>query len=178
MPLSNLPPVKPSANSATGKARASKADVRAQDRVEALTGFGMLAQVPLLATKQYADAGTITQYWPGVAKEIATLADTQPAIAKVIDPLLQVGPYAALITAALPMIMQLAVNHKMMPAGAMGTVPGTLIGAQVEAGLAQQEIEALRAQREAEKAAEAMRREIAEQRAGLEHDIPAEYPAE
>lgn len=130
-------------------------------REEALNGFGQIGQVPLLAFKMYADVGAMSLHWPNIAKELAALADTQEPIAAVIDPLIKVGPYTALITAVLPLAMQVAVNHGKAPAGAMGTVPATTLTAQVETGLAMAELEALKMQQEAEKAAAEMREEIA-----------------
>jgi hypothetical protein len=114
----------------------------------------------LLATKQYADAGAIGLHWPNVAEELATLAESQPAIAKFIDPLIKAGPYTGLVMAILPFAAQIAVNHGRISAGAMGTQPGNSLSAQVEASLAQAEMEALSAQLAAEKAAQALRDEI------------------
>lgn len=160
MPITdNAPPVrtaapKPARESATLKARS-----------DALCGFGQLAQVPLMATKQYADVGTITAHWPGVAHEIAKLADSQPKIAQLIDPLLQVGPYTGLITALLPFVLQIAVNHKAVAPGAMGTVHPDTIAAQVEAQIAKGELEALKIQMQSEREAHEVRQQIAVERA-------------
>jgi len=49
----------------------------------------------------------------------------------------------------------------------MGTVPGESLAAQIETAMVQQELEALRTQRDAEKAAAALRAEIAEGREQL-----------
>jgi hypothetical protein len=127
----------------------------------------MFAQLPLLATKQYADAGAITQYWPTIAKELAELAETQEPIARVIDPLLQVGPFAGLIAAVLPLAMQLAVNHGRIKPGALGTVPATTLASQVETSMALQDLQAAQLQLEAEKQAAAAKQEINEARAKL-----------
>ena len=167
MPITNAPP--PVVRNATisSKSKTVKVSNVEADRTKALAGLGQLAQVPLLATKQYADAGAVSLYWPNVAKEIAVLADTNEQVAKLIDPLIQVGPYTALIAAVLPFVMQIAVNHKLVAAGAMGTVPGESLAAQIETAMVQQELEALRTQRDAEKAAQALRQEIAESRQEL-----------
>jgi hypothetical protein len=110
--------------------------------------------------RQYADAGTIGLHWPNISEELATLAETQPVIANFVDPLIKVGPYTGLVMAILPFFTQIAVNHGRIPAGAMGTQPGNSIAAQVEASLAQAEMESLTAQLQAEKAAQALRDEI------------------
>lgn len=172
MPITNAPPLIGGNKKTTPvKKSTSKND----DRREALEGLGQLAQVPLIATKQFADAGAIGIYWPNVSKELANLADSQDAIAKVIDPLLKVGPYTGLVTALLPFLMQIAVNHGRVAPGAMGTVPASMLSAQIETRLANAELEALRMQREAEKAAAEMRAEIELNRAAMtveNHDSP------
>jgi len=63
--------------------------------------------------------------------------------------------------------MQIAVNHGRVAAGAMGTVPANSLAAQVEAGLAQAEMEALQTQLQAEQAAQAMRDQIRQQRKSM-----------
>src|SRR5580700_8256470 len=110
MPITSAPP--PPRNTANiSGASPSKATPRVtKEREEAVAQLGMFAQVPLIATKQLADAATIGIHWPKISHEVAVLAETQESIANVIDPLMKVGPYAALIAAALPMLMQLAVN--------------------------------------------------------------------
>lgn len=138
-----------------------------EQRQEAVNGLGQLAQVPLLATKQYADAGAVGLYWPNIAKEIAELAESQPAIAGVIDPIMKVGPYTGLVAAMLPFFMQIAVNHGRVAPGSMGTVPASTLEAQIKTSMAQAELEALTIQRQAEEAARAMREEIAESRQKL-----------
>lgn len=138
-----------------------------EERKEAVEGLGQLAQVPLIATKQFADAATVGIHWPNVAKEISALADSQEAIARVIDPLIKIGPYTGLVTAVLPMLMQFAVNHGRVAAGAMGTVPANSLAAQMEASLAQVELEAMTQQLEAEKAAQQMRDQIKRQRKAM-----------
>jgi hypothetical protein len=137
------------------------------ERTDALNGLGQLAQVPLIATKQYADAGAVGLHWPDVAKEIAKLADSEPRIAQLIDPLIKVGPYTGLVAAVLPFMLQIGVNHGRVQAGVMGTVPGSTLDAQVQSSLAKAELEALTVQNEAEKAVAAMREEIIQSRRAL-----------
>lgn len=163
MPIVNAPPpvVKKTASSVQ---RVAKESQLTKDRADALNGLGQLLQVPLIATKQHADAGAVSLYWPNIASEVAKLAESQPAIAKLIDPLIQIGPYTGLVMAVLPFVLQLGVNHKMVQPGAMGTVPAITLSSQVEASLAKQELEALTVQRDAEKASAALRQEIEESR--------------
>jgi hypothetical protein len=106
-------------------------------------------------------------YWPNVAQELANLADSQEQVAKFIDPLIQIGPYTGLIAAVLPLIMQIGVNHGVLAPGGMGTVPASTLSAQVETGMAEQELQALQVQLQAEKAAQALRAEIAQSRRAM-----------
>jgi hypothetical protein len=148
----------------TSNARANAKKPIKEQRKDALDGLGQLAQVPLLATKQFADAGAVGVHWPNISKELSELAESQPAIASVIDPLIKVGPYTGLVAAILPFFMQIAVNHGRVTAGAMGTVPANALAAQIEASLAAAEMEALQSQLEAEKAAQQIRDRIKQQR--------------
>ena len=165
MPITNAPP--PISGTKRSTAAPKKSTSVKQDRKEALEGFGQLAQVPLIATKQYADVGAFSVHWPNVAREVAELAESQPVIANVIDPLIKIGPYTGLVAAILPFVMQIAVNHGRVAAGALGTVPANSLAAQVEAGLAQAEIEALQTQLQAEQAAQKMRDQIKAQRKAM-----------
>lgn len=148
------------------KAPTKKLSIKEQ-RTEAVAGLGQLAQVPLLAMKQYADAGAIGLYWPGISKEIAELAESQEAIAGVIDPLMKIGPYTGLVAAILPFFMQIAVNHGRVAPGSMGTVPASTLEAQIKTAMAQAELEALKTQQQAEQAARALRDEMEESRKAL-----------
>jgi hypothetical protein len=165
MPIvSEPPPIGGQKSSARNTSSTSKKKTIQEERQEALDGFGQIAQVPLLMTKQFADVGALSLHWPNVAKEIAALADSQEVIARVIDPLIKVGPYTGLVAAILPFAMQIAVNHGRVAAGAMGTVPGNALAAQVEAGLAQEEMNALKLQLQAEQEAQELRADIARAR--------------
>ena len=163
MPFTSAPPppVKKTAP------RSVKESSVLNERTDALNGIAQIVQLPLIAIHWYADVGALTIHWPNVAREVATLAESQEKIAALIDPLIRIGPYTALIAAGLPLVMQVAVNHGTMPAGAMGTVPATALAAQVETAMAQQELESLRLQMEAEKAAAVMRSEIEKSRRAM-----------
>lgn len=139
--------------------RPAKADVT-RARAEALAGLGQIAQVPLIAARQTADAGAVAMHWPKVSQELAELAAKDDRVAKLIDPLMQAGPYAGLITAVLPLIMQLCVNHGIAQAGVMGTVPAATLASQMDTALAQAHLEALTVQRDAEEQARKLREEI------------------
>lgn len=176
MPIvDNTPPPSrstPNISSGSGPRKVSTPKVTAE-REEMVAQLGMFAQVPLMATKQFADAGAIGIYWPKIAKEVAKLAETEEAVANVIDPLIRVGPYAGLIAAVLPLAMQIAVNHNRIKPGAMGTVPAVSLASQVESAMAQEELRAMRQQLEAEREAAAIRAEIENERKAMQaNNVP------
>jgi hypothetical protein len=88
-----------------------------------------LGQGLLLLTRQYADAATVGTHFPNVARELANLAENYDQLAKPIDLLIQIGPFGALIAAAMPMVMQLAANHNLIDAtsGLGGVVPPKML---------------------------------------------------
>jgi hypothetical protein len=168
MPVISAPPPR---KTVTRPAAPVKESELTRDRREALAGFGQLAQVPLIALRQFADAGAVGQYVPAIAGELAKLAETQEQVAAFIDPLIKVGPYTGLVAVVLPFLLQIGVNHNRVPAGAMGTVPASTLSAVVETQLAQQELEALTLQKQAEEKAELMREEIAENRRRMQDKL-------
>lgn len=131
-------------------------------REEGLNGLAQIGQGIALALRQYADAATLGTHFPPVASELAKLADHYDVIAKPIDLLIQVGPFGALIAAAMPLVTQLAVNHRMAPAGMMGTVPPETLSAQMQAQMMRMQAEMMRQQALAVKEMEAAKQEIAD----------------
>jgi len=160
MPFTNDSTPPSGAQNRSSRPKTTKIPASRAARTEAINGLGQLAQVPLIAFKQYADAAVIGKYWGNVSQELATLAESDPVIAKVVDPLLNVGPYAGLVVAVLPMVVQVLVNHGITAPGAMGTVPKNALAAQMEAELAQVELAAMQAQAAAEKTAQETRNSI------------------
>ncbi len=72
--------------------------------------------IPLVA-----DAEVISRATPAIASAVNDLAQERPEIAAALDRILKAGPYAALIGAVVPMAAQILANHKVIPAGIMGT---------------------------------------------------------
>lgn len=174
MPITNsAPPLKGTASTSSRAKASPKASTKDQ-REEALNGLGQIGQAPLLAFKKYADAGTLGLHWPGISHELAELADSTPAIANLVDPLIKVGPYTGLVMAVLPFATQILVNHGIIPAGPMGTMPANSIAAQVEASLAEQEMAALQAQLESEKAAQRLRDQIKQARKEMNDSLASQ----
>lgn len=68
-----------------------------------------------------ADAITLELHGPPIAQALHDIAQEQPAVAAVLDRLMHVGPYGALIAAVSPLIFQVAANHGLVQPGQMGT---------------------------------------------------------
>lgn len=125
-----------------------------EQREEAVQGIFQIAGLGFIILGQYADAGAIDMHAPGIAHEAADLAQTNEGVAKGIDYLLQVGPYAGLIAVSMPLIMQLLVNHKVLPADKLSganVVKPEVLESQVKTAMARQAMEAIKAQQEAER---------------------------
>jgi len=60
---------------------------------------------------KYADAAAIADHGPNISREAASLAQQNEKIGQWIDYLTEAGPYAGLITAVLPLALQLLANH-------------------------------------------------------------------
>jgi hypothetical protein len=112
-------------------------------------------------TGLYADAAAIGQHFPPVAKELANIADGSEFLAKPIDLLIEVGPYGALVAAAMPLALQIMANHGIVDASRMmgqGVVPPEVLEAQMKAEMARMQADALRQQQEAIEEAQASQR--------------------
>lgn len=156
-----MPVVKPPPSSDRKSSRSFSAPPsKHAERFEGLQGYGQLAQAGFIAFRQYADAGAIGLHVPNIAREVAALADTHEQVANLIDPIIQAGPYSALIMAALPFAVQIGVNHGWLKPGALGSVPRETMSARIEAGIARMQAQAYREQQEAEREAEQLREEI------------------
>lgn len=65
------------------------------------------------------DGAAISMYAPGVAEAINDVADDNPVVAAALDRILTAGPYGALLGALIPLAMQIAANHKVLPDAAV-----------------------------------------------------------
>lgn len=169
-PGAAAPPPRATANKTSAAKAPGPSDIT-KARTEAIADLGQFAQVPLMLTKNYADVGAVTLHWPKIAGEIAKLAESNEQIAKLVDPLMHVGPYAGIITAVMPFAVQIAVNHGRAPSGAMGSVPPVTLSSQIETAMAQTELEALKIQRDAEQQAREVREEIAKARRDVSNEV-------
>lgn len=142
-----------------------------EKREDAVNGIFQLAQLGCIITGQYADAGAITMHGPPIAHEVAELAKENDQIAKVTDWLLQTGPYAALVGACLPLIMQVMVNHNVVPADKMANanvVKPEVLESQIKTQMAQRAMAAMLAQKQAEDELRQMEEEFKASQNGAE----------
>lgn len=115
------PPAKRATRKATGAAEqeARQAATKAAAREQNLNDlFGIVAAACMMSG-QLADAATLHKHGENVAREAAPLGDRYESFGNFLDWLGNIGPFAGLAMAALPMAMQIAVNHQMLPVTAV-----------------------------------------------------------
>jgi hypothetical protein len=118
---------------ATTRSRAAAPDYRA--------GVAGLLQIPAFVLASAGrlnpalefDGIAVATHTPAIAEAVHAMALEEPRVAAVLDKILSVGPYGALLGALVPLVAQIAVNHKKLPAGTLGTsepeaLKGALIG--------------------------------------------------
>lgn len=125
------PPPKKTAISAPKKpVAADNPEKVRQEREYALNGIWTAAAAFCMMGNQWADAGAISQHGPGVSKEAAALSLKYEKVGNALDALANVSPFANLLGAVMPLVMQIAANHKMVPAQALAGIgvkdPGVL----------------------------------------------------
>jgi len=106
-----------------------------QDREDALNGLFQLGGVVAMAFGKWADAGAINTHGPTISTETVKIADKYEAVGKSIDALAQVSPFAGLVAAVTPLIIQLAANHKMISptqASALGATDPQVLSQQMQ----------------------------------------------
>jgi hypothetical protein len=122
LPIKAAPPksATPRQSSTAKNAAAAQTAYQSQHdkRVEGVEGAFQAAGLILLIRKQYADAGAIGQHAHPIAEELASIADTNEKLAKWLDYFSVAGPYAGLVKASLPLLLQLMANHGTIPAEA------------------------------------------------------------
>ena len=122
-------------------------------RQEALDGVLQLTQFGCLAFGNYADAGAIGVFGPPMANEVVKLAKDNSKVASKVDLLIEVGPYAGLVAAAIPFLAQLLVNHKVFKAeqfGNAGVMEPEMLETQMKTQVLHRAAQARREQMEAQ----------------------------
>ena len=87
------------------------------------------------------DGAALIVHSPAIADALHEIAVTNPEVARVLESLMAVGPYGALIGALIPLAIQIASHHKLLPdpvtANLGALPPDVLMGRMAEmAGLA------------------------------------------
>jgi hypothetical protein len=90
------------------------------DFTDDINGLLQLISTPLViaGTNQpayLADAMAVSHHSPQIASALNDLAKQRPEIAAVLHRILAAGPYAALITAIIPLAVQILTNHGGIP---------------------------------------------------------------
>lgn len=105
----------------------SKAKAKGSDRRDAVLGLFQIVSLPIAAGAAAgspafaADLVTIDAYAEPVADAFDSLAGQNKAVAQALDKLGEVGPYGLVIGALAPLVLQIAVNHGVLPPGTAGT---------------------------------------------------------
>lgn len=156
------PPKRAAAKRTTPAPKATSSETVRQDREDAINGMFQLGSVLAMAFGKWADAGAINTYGPGISTETVKLADRYDSVGKGIDALAQVGPFAGVMMAVTPLLIQLAANHRIInpeQAKAMGATDPETLGQQME----------LQANREAIQ----IKRQLAEQKRAMAEEMAA-----
>lgn len=100
---------------------------------QGVKGLFQAAAVPLAFTSPF-DAYAITKHHDPIAKACHQLALENAAFAALLDRIMVVGPYSMLVSACLPLVAQVAYNHKLIPEE-LATGLGAISQAQIIAEL-------------------------------------------
>lgn len=145
---------------------------KAELRQEALNGVLQVGQLATLAFGQFSDAGAIGMHGPKLASEVVALAENNSKVASKVDLLIEIGPYAGIVAAAIPFLAQLFVNHGIVKAEMFanaGVVPPEQLEQQMKLTMMHQALEVQRQQME-------MQREMEEARAEFDAAMNGHAP--
>src|SRR5215467_6843647 len=118
------PPERKSSNtSSRAKSPAGPAKSKREARTENALGLLEMATAVAIFTQNYADAGALQEHSANLASAIAGIAEDKEKVADILDKA-DVGPYAELVGAAIPFLIQLAVNHNRLDINKMSGIQG------------------------------------------------------
>lgn len=115
-------------------ARSTSSRPKAPDFRPGITGMFQLIAAPLAFT-QPLDSWAVTTHAPGIAEALNDLAQERPEVAMVLQRVLSVGPYGALLAATVPLVVQLLHNHDLIPEQAAAGIPGVAPKSELKAAL-------------------------------------------
>lgn len=123
----STPPKRP--KGVSGPQKAAQRKTAAPDHAKSVRDLLLMPGTLLLAlggrrqdAALTADGAALVVAAPAIGEATAELAAEVPAVAAILDRLATATPYAGLITAAVGLGAQIAANHGMIPAGALGSV--------------------------------------------------------
>lgn len=159
MPIAASQGTAPAKRSAPRKSAVSSqpAITQTEARQQGLLGLGQIAGAICVMRGWYADAGAIGLHWPNVSRETANLAAQNESIGKAIDYLNNAGPYAGILTAALPLALQILANHDRIDADkitGLDVMPPAALEAKVKANMERQRAEVMKEAEDAKREAE------------------------
>lgn len=101
-----------------GPASAPRASSKARgtDYRPGLLGIAQLVCAPLMVVAP-ADAAAVAHHAPNIVEALQSTSEVSPGLAGLLDRILTVGPWALVVSATLPLLVQLAANHKVIPVG-------------------------------------------------------------
>jgi hypothetical protein len=143
---------------AGGAAKTLGSAGRTAAREEGLEGLGQIATAACIMTQNYADAGALDMHFAPLAHEIAVLAEDNEKVANIVDRITAIGPYAALLSAAMPLVIQILINHDRIKPEAAGMLGGKVmskeaLAAKVSADVDKKKAEYLKVAQEAQEEA-------------------------
>ncbi len=136
---------------------------KAELRQEALNGVLQVGQLAAITFGQFSDAGAIGMHGPKLVSEVVSLAESNSKVASKVDLLIEIGPYAGIVAAAIPFLAQLFVNHGVVKAELFanaGVVPPDQLEQRMKLTLMQQAMEAQRQQMDIEREMQEARAEF------------------
>jgi hypothetical protein len=95
----------------------AKAGYKAKTKTDYRPGFLGLAQMGAFVASFFSplDAVAVTDHASNIAEAVQVTADNDPKFASAMDRILSAGPYAALLSATIPMVVQILHNHDKVP---------------------------------------------------------------
>lgn len=98
--------------------RAKSSGYKSKGKTDYRPGFLGLAQMGAFVASFFSplDAVAVTDHASRIAEAVQVTADNDPKFASAMDRILSAGPYAALISACVPMVVQILGNHDKVPA--------------------------------------------------------------
>lgn len=153
---------------------------KTRERAEGLNGIAGLVQFGLNIGGLHRDSAAIGLFFEPVSLETAKLAETNEKLGEGLDALAVIGPFAALLTALTPLVMQTLVNHDVLKVPAnnpLGVMSKATLDAKLEMASMVAELEELENQRAMQEQVQAMRDDVAKRKAALESTDAGNRPA-